>query len=135
MASLQLFVVPSSPATSVRATPEDDGSHILELANGSIAAVPADQIPAVIQALQWGLAQRVFAQSKAFAEPTDANVAFREFHMTDVRTAARGRSTNLACNLSEFGWVVFLGEDAVLRQLREKIDRVLMERSASSRAN
>jgi hypothetical protein len=123
--------------SGVRPTAEDDGSHRVELADGSVAIIiiPADQIPDVIQALQGGLARRVFAQSQAFAEPTEANLALREFHLTDIRTAVHGRSTNLACNLSEFGWVVIAGEDEVLRQMKEKIDQVLMQRSASSHTN
>jgi hypothetical protein len=58
--------------TGVRPTPEADGSHGLELADGSVAIIPAGLIPAVVQVLQWGLAQRVFAQSQQFALPTDA---------------------------------------------------------------
>ena len=46
-----------------------------------------------------------------------------------------GRSTNLACNLSEYGWVVLPSEDAVLRQMKAKIDEVLMQRSAIARSN
>jgi hypothetical protein len=52
--------------SGVRPAAEHDGSHGVELADGSVAIIPADQIPAVVQALQWGLAQRVFAQSQQF---------------------------------------------------------------------
>jgi hypothetical protein len=121
--------------SGIRSTAEDDGSHVIELADGSIAVVPADQIPAVVQALQWGLVQRVFAQSQQFGHPTESTLALREFHLTDARVATLGRSTNLACNLSEYGWVAFLSEDAVLRQMKERIDQVLMQRSASSHTN
>ena len=121
--------------SGVRPMPEDDGSHVVELANGSAAVIPADQIPALVQALQWGLAQRVFAQSQQFEHPTDSTLALREFHLTDARVATRGRSISLACNLSEYGWVSFLSEDLVLRQMKERIDQVLMHRTASSRTN
>jgi hypothetical protein len=121
--------------SGVRPTAEDDGSHAVELADGSVVIIPADQIPAIVQALQWGLAQRVFAQSQQFDQPTDSTLALREFHLTDARVATQGRSTNLACNLSEYGWVAFLSEDAVLRQMKERIDQVLRDRSASSHTN
>jgi hypothetical protein len=121
--------------SGVRSAPEDDGSHILEPANGSVALIPADQVSAVVQALQWGLAQRVFAQSQQFEHPTDSDLALREFHLTDARVATRDRSTNLVCNLSEFGWVSFVSEDTVLRQMKEKIDQVLIHLSTSSRTN
>jgi hypothetical protein len=121
--------------SGVRSKPEDDGSHIVELADGSVAIIPADQIPAIVQALQWGLAQRVFAQSQQFAHPTESTLALREFNLTDVRVATRGRSTSLACKLSEYGWVSFLSEDAVLREMKDRIDQVLLQRSASSRTN
>ena len=121
--------------SGVRQTAEDDGSHVVELADGSVAIVPADQIPALIQALQGGLAQRVFAQSQQFAQPTEATLALREFHLTDARVASRARATNLACNLGEFGWVIFVSEDAVLRQMQDRIGEVLVQRSASSRFN
>jgi hypothetical protein len=121
--------------SGVRPTAEDDGSHALDLADGSVAIIPANQIPAIIQALQWGLAQRVFAQSQQFEHPTESTLALREFHLTDARVAAVGRSTNLVCNLSEFGWVSFLSEDAVLRQMKNKIDEILIQRSAPSHSN
>lgn len=121
--------------SGVRPAPEDDGSHGVELSDGSVAIIPADQVPAVIQALQWGLAQRVFAQSQQFAHPTESTLALPEFRLTDARVAIRGRSISLACNLNEYGWVSLLSEDAVLRQMKEKVDEVLMQRSASSRTN
>jgi hypothetical protein len=121
--------------SGIRPTAEDDGSHVLELADGSVAIIPADQIPAIVQALQWGLAQRVFAQSQQFTNPTESILALRELHLTDARVAALGRSTNLVCNLSECGWVAFLGEDAVLRQMKERIDEVLKQRSAAPHFN
>jgi hypothetical protein len=129
------YVMTQVTISGARSKPEDDGSHIVELSNGSVAVIPADQISAVIQALQWGLAQRVFAQSQQFEHATDSNLALQEFHVTDARVATRDRSTNLVCNLSEYGWVAFLSEDEVLRQMKEKIDQVLMDRSASSRTN
>jgi hypothetical protein len=121
--------------SGVRSSREADDSHVIELSDGSEAVIPAAQVPVVVQALQWGLAQRVFAQSQQFSNPTESSLALREFHLTDARVAALGRSTNLACNLSEYGWVAFLSEDAVLRRMKDTIDEILMERSASSRTN
>jgi hypothetical protein len=121
--------------SGIRSAAEPDGSHVIELADGSEAVIPAAQVPAVVQALQWGLAQRVFAQSQQFAAPTESTLALREFHLTDARVATLGRSTNLACNLSEYGWVAFLSEEAVLLQMKEKIDEILVHRSASSGIN
>lgn len=121
--------------SGVRPTPEDDGSHGVELADGSVAIIPADQIPDIVQALQLGLAQRVFAQSQQFAHPTESTLALPEFQLTDARVATRGRSISLACNLTEYGWVSFQSEDDVLRQMKDKIDQILMERSAPLRAN
>jgi hypothetical protein len=121
--------------SSVRSKPEDNGSHGVELSDGSVAIIPEHQIPAVIKALQWGLAQRVFAQSQQFAQPTDAGLALQEFQLVDVRTATRGRSISLACNLSEYGWVSLLSEDEVLRDMKDRIDQILLQRSASPRTN
>jgi hypothetical protein len=121
--------------SGVRPTAEDDGSHVVELADGSVAVIPADQVPALVQALQWGLARRVFAQSQQFANPTESTLALPELHLMDAQVAAVGRSTNLVCNLSECGWVSFLSEDAVLRQMKDKIDQVLLQRSAPSNFN
>jgi hypothetical protein len=121
--------------SGVREAPEDDGSHFVELADGSAALVPASMVPNLIEALQGGLARRVFAQSQQLEQPTDATLALREFHVTDARAATLGRSTNLACNLSEYGWVVLVSEDAILHQMKEKIDQILVERSSSARTN
>jgi hypothetical protein len=77
----------------------------------------------------------VFAQSQQFANPTESTLALPELHLMDARVAAFGRSTNLVCNLSECGWVAFLSEDAVLRQMKDKIDEILIQRSASSHSN
>jgi hypothetical protein len=120
--------------SGVRPAAEGDGSHALELADGSVAIIPADQIPAVVQALQRGLVQSVFAQSRQFARAPDT-LALPELHLTDARVAAVDRSTNLVCNLSEYGWVAFLSEDAVLRQMKEMIDEVLKRRSSPPRFN
>jgi hypothetical protein len=121
--------------SGVRLKPEDDGSHGVELADGSVAVIPEHQIPAVIKALQGGLAQRIFAQSQQFSQPTDAGLALQEFQLVDVRVATRGRTTSLACNLSEYGWVSLLSEDEVLRDMRDRIDQILLQRSASPRTN
>ena len=121
--------------SGVRSKPEDDGSHVVELSDGSVAIIPEHQIPAIVQALQWGLAQRVFAQSQQFAHPTESTLSLREFHLTDVRVATRGRSISLACNLSEYGWVSLVSEDEVLRVMKDRIDQVLLQRSALSRTN
>jgi len=121
--------------SGIRSAPEDDGNHVVELADGSVAIIPAHQIPALIQALQGGLAQRVFAQSQQFAQPTDAGLALQEFQLVDVRVATRGRSISLACNLSEYGWVSLLSEDEVLRDMKDRIDQILLQRSASPRTN
>jgi hypothetical protein len=117
--------------SGVRSKPGDDGSHGVELSDGSVAIIPAHQIPAIIAALQWGLAQRVFAQSQQFAQPTDAGLALQEFQLADVLVATRGRSISLACNLGEYGWVSLLSEDEVLRDMKDRIN----ERSASPRTN
>jgi hypothetical protein len=96
---------------------------------------PSIRSPAVIEALQWGLAQRVFAQSQQFAQPTEAGLALQEFQLVDVRVATRGRSISLACNLGEYGWVSLLGEDDVLHEMKDRIDQILLQRSASPRTN
>jgi hypothetical protein len=43
--------------------------------------------------------------------------------------------TSLACNFGEYGWVSLESEDAILRQMKDRIDEVLMHRSAPSRPN
>jgi hypothetical protein len=119
----------------VRPMPESDGSHFIDLADGSAALVPVHMVPVLIEALQGGLARRVFAQSQQLEEPTDATLALPQFHVRDVRAATLGHSTNLAC-LSENGWKVLLvSDDAVLHQMKGRIDQILLERSTSLRAN
>jgi hypothetical protein len=34
-------------------TAEDDGSHAVEMADGSVAIIPADQVPAIVQVFVW----------------------------------------------------------------------------------
>jgi len=119
----------------IRPSREADDSHVVELSDGSTAVIPAALVSLVVQTLQGGLTQRVFAQSQQFSRPTESNLALPEFHLRDARAATLGRMTNLACNLSELGWVAFLSEDEALRQMKEAIEKVLIERSASSRTN
>ena len=127
--------MPQIEVSGVRPMPESDGSHFIDLADDSVALVPVHMVPALIEALQGGLTRRVFAQSQQLVQPTDATLALPQFHVTDVRAATLGRATNLAC-LSENGWIVLLvSDDAVLHQMKEKIDQILIERSSPARAN
>jgi hypothetical protein len=108
--------------------PEADGSQLIELSDGTIATIPAAQIPQIALLLQNSLVQRVFEQSQRMDVPTESSFALLELHVIEAKPATRDRLTSLSCNLTECGWAVLLCEDDVLRQMKTQIDRVLAER-------
>jgi hypothetical protein len=121
--------------TGVRAGAEADGSHTIELSGGLIAVIPRDQVHLVAMTLQKAVAQRVFAQGRRLDIPTESTLALAELRLEDAAPAMVDGVTNLACNLRGCGWVAFLCEDDVLRNLKAAVEKVLLARVSASRAN
>ena len=78
----------------IRANAEADGSHALELSDGSTALIPRGQVQYFAKVLQHSAALQAFAQSQRPDIPAESPLAPKEFHPEDARSATIGRETN-----------------------------------------
>lgn len=104
----------------------DDGSLTLRFRDPATnemrhATIPAEQVTLLIQRFQ----------SAAIAAATTGTMwaQLPELHLVDANLGHQAEATELMVSIDQIGWTVLRCPDALLRHLRDLIDRVLTYRS------
>jgi hypothetical protein len=117
--------------SGIEASANSDGSFsiVLQAEDGEFPAIiPQNLVLPLQTALQRHLVQLAFDQSSKGLATT--GVSIPDITIEQTQTATKGAETNLCSRTHQIGWIVLKGDDRALRELRDRIDEVLLTRSA-----
>jgi hypothetical protein len=117
--------------SGIETSANSDGSFsiVLQAEDSEFPAIiPQNLVLPLQSALQRHLVQLAFDQSSKGLATT--GVSIPDITIEQTQTATKGAETNLCSRTRQIGWIVLKGDDRALRELRDRIDEVLLTRSA-----